>query len=1058
MSSESDSAFSFRPEAWPRLSALLDESFDMDEAARAALIERTRAEDAALGAELAALLDSPNALSSLPTAPRVPSKGSSGSAGGVAFTSLLNQVLLESAGVDSAGQRFGPWTLVARIGQGGMGEVWRAVRSDGLFAGSAAIKLLRSDLPAERLAARFARERTVLARLNHPNIARLLDAGVAHEQAYIVLELVDGTSLLAYAEAHAQTLAERVRLIRDVARAVEHAHSQLVLHRDLKPSNVLVTHDGTVKLLDFGIAAALDEAISADTASNLTQLTGRGLTVEYAAPEQILGQATVAASDVYSLGVMLFHLVTGQRPFAGESNRVAQEFAAVHTDAPRASDSIRARANAVRAEPGSVRTELVEAAHADNMTPPTDTKSLRGDLDAIIGKALRKSPTERYATATAFAADLDAWLMQTPISIRAEDRGYRWRLWFRRNWKVAGFAGIAAMAIVVGLGVSLWQRSEAVSAAQREAQEKQLAIDQRHLAEAATARAEAALTESEKAKGVAEHAQQRADASTAAARQSEQLAVKNERLARQSETIAASATRTAQSEAAKAKAVNQYLVTLFEGADPEHVKGDKLTAREVLDAGAKTMAAQFTNDPQSLAELQAVLGKTYLALSQPQTAAPLLADAAAAAAKRYGIRSIERARILHSLARAELDIEKYPESGKHYEEALRAIEPVEGPVGNSVVNGKVDMAYAYQKQGRYAEVDGMLNKLRDIVVQQLGETHWLFAEVENGRSVSAAAQRRLQEAQDILLRIEPLLKSPPVGSRSQALLIRTNLAISRGQTGQLADGIARLDQVIFELQDHLGSEADLALKARWFAGEFSRLDGRYAQCAENYAKLAEVRARVSGETHPLTVDIFSKTALCAQLAGNEQQSAVFAKRALAGVPASDEPPQRTVLRTLLQLQMVALDRADDAVEMTTVERARALMRTLKIPAAAPETAWLVAVDACAAAKAGDVAAALRIVDAVVEGATYQNLMPMRALHAYLLMLNDQRGLAAAEMIEVKKLATARYPNADHPMYRTIDYLDALVGDKGAAAQANQTLVANAGRTVRAPLAPIWFGF
>ena len=461
---ESDSAFAFRPEAWPRLSALLDESFDIDEVARAALIARTGEEDAVLGAELGALLDSPTALSSLPTAPGTVSAES---VPGVAFTSLLNQVLLESAGVDSAGMRFGPWTLVARIGQGGMGEVWRAVRSDGLFQGSAAIKLLRSDLPAERLEARFARERAVLARLNHPNIARLLDAGVAHEQAYIVLELVDGVSLLAFAGAHAPTLAERVRLIRDVARAVEHAHSQLVLHRDLKPSNVLVTTYGTVKLLDFGIAAALDEASSADVAPNLTQLTGRGLTVEYAAPEQILGQPTVAASDVYSLGVMLFHLATGYRPFAGETNRAAQEFAAVHTDAPRASDSVHRDNDVVGAEASPVRAEPVDASHADQITPPTDTKNLKGDLDAIISKALRKSPAERYTTATAFAADLDAWLTQTPISIRAEDRGYRWRLWFWRNWKVVGFGAIAAMAIVVGLGVSLWQRSVAVSAAQQ---------------------------------------------------------------------------------------------------------------------------------------------------------------------------------------------------------------------------------------------------------------------------------------------------------------------------------------------------------------------------------------------------------------------------------------------------------------------------------------------------------------------------------------------------------------------------------------------------------------
>ena len=321
--------FNVRPESWARLSALLDAAFDLDATERAALLAKTTAEDAELGAELARLLpgvDNNTAATSVPNA--------------APFTSLLNLALVKQASHDSTGATFGAWTLTEKIGQGGMGEVWRAVRSDGLFQGTAAIKILRSDLPADKLAARFARERAVLARLNHPNIARLLDAGVANDQAFIVLELVQGLPLLSYAAANAPRVADRARLIRDLARAVEHAHSQLVLHRDLKPSNVLVTENGSAKLLDFGIAAALDEATQNETTPNLTQLTGRGLTLEYAAPEQILGEPTVAASDVYSLGAMLFHLLTGQRPFAGNANRAALEYAAVHTEAPRASSAV----------------------------------------------------------------------------------------------------------------------------------------------------------------------------------------------------------------------------------------------------------------------------------------------------------------------------------------------------------------------------------------------------------------------------------------------------------------------------------------------------------------------------------------------------------------------------------------------------------------------------------------------------------------------------------------------------------------------------------------------
>ena len=439
--------FKVRPDAWARVSALLDEAYELDATARIAFIANIKASDAELGAEIDRFFSA-----DATSGGADPVVAAQPGASGVPFATLLGEVLAregeEGEPADATGSRFGAWTLTAKIGSGGMGEVWRAARSDGLFQGSAAIKLLRGDLPARRLAARFARERSVLARLNHPNIARLLDAGVANDQAFIVLELVEGESLLNYANAHAPTLERRVRLLRDVARAVEHAHSQLVLHRDLKPSNVMVTAAGTIKLLDFGIAAALDESSTEETAPNLTQLTGRGLTLEYAAPEQIVGESTVAASDVYSLGAMLFHLVTGHRVFAGTGNRTALEHAVVHTEAPRASTAV----------PPTEQSP-------DAIAPPTNAASTRGDLDAIIAKALRKSPSERYATATAFANDLDAWLARTPISILAEDRSYRARLWLRRNWKLATLAGVAVTAVFAGLGVSLWQRSEAIAAA-----------------------------------------------------------------------------------------------------------------------------------------------------------------------------------------------------------------------------------------------------------------------------------------------------------------------------------------------------------------------------------------------------------------------------------------------------------------------------------------------------------------------------------------------------------------------------------------------------------------
>ena len=428
-------------DTWQRVSDLFDEVIELAEGDRIAFIRRLWGTEPQVASELAALLVAAAKVDKAPTLAQAP------------FDSMLSSALAKQNAANAAyrpGQKFGAWTLEECIGQGGMGEVWRAKRSDGLYKASAALKLLRSDQSSEKLSARFRRERVVLARLNHPNIARLLDAGVEQHQAFIVLELVNGMPMLDYVTQHTKTLADRLRLIRDIALAVEHAHSQLVLHRDLKPSNVLVTADGQIKLLDFGIAGVLDNSAD-EPMTKLTQLTGRGLTLEYASPEQITGEATVAASDVYSLGVLLFHLCTGNRPFAASSTRAALEYAMVNTDPPRASASI-ATKNADPTNP----------ALADQINPPVDAYRLRGDLDAIISRAVRLTPAERYPTAAALAADLDAWMTQRPTSIHAGDRAHATRLWFKRHWQIVSVIAASVVLVVAALGVSLRQRSIAL--------------------------------------------------------------------------------------------------------------------------------------------------------------------------------------------------------------------------------------------------------------------------------------------------------------------------------------------------------------------------------------------------------------------------------------------------------------------------------------------------------------------------------------------------------------------------------------------------------------------
>jgi eukaryotic-like serine/threonine-protein kinase len=325
-----------------------------------------------------------------------------------------------------AGQHIGPYTIERLLGRGGMGSVWLAQRSDGKFEGRVAIKLLDRRGLGRDAAGQIRHEASLLARLSHPNIARLFDAGVRDNgQPYLILEYVEGERIDLYSTAHGLTIPERLRLFLSVADAVAHAHAQLIVHRDLKPSNVLVTADGVVKLLDFGVAALQSETIAASQAVEEPGAV-QALTPGYAAPEQLRGEPVSAASDVYALGVLLHVLVAGQHPFGSTGT--------THTRLVRAS--------------------LTEDAGlaSERLARPTDRRLVRGDLDAIIARALSREPTRRYATAAELAADLRRFLGNFPVDARAHTRGYVAHKFVQRHW---GGVLSVVMTLLVLIGATL---------------------------------------------------------------------------------------------------------------------------------------------------------------------------------------------------------------------------------------------------------------------------------------------------------------------------------------------------------------------------------------------------------------------------------------------------------------------------------------------------------------------------------------------------------------------------------------------------------------------------
>ena len=361
----------------------------------------------------------------------------------------LASVVLAEPGL--IGKQFGPYRVLSLLAHGGMGSVWLAERADGLFTRQVALKLIHSALTGRMITERFAREREILADLNHPNIARLLDAGLAVDgQPYLALEYIAGTPLTTYCDEHRLSIRERLELFRQVLSAVQYAHAHLVVHRDLKPSNILVTDDGQPHLLDFGIAKLLTEGEVKET--ELTQLGGRALTPDYAAPEQIAGAPITIAADVYALGVMLYELLTGERPYRlKRDTRSALEEAILQADPA----------------PPSRKAESEAAASARATSAKKLARTLKGDIDTIVVKSLKKSPTERYATANAFGEDIERFLRGDVVLAQRDSVAYR-AIKFARRYRVA-IAVISLVILTLAGGLAATTYEAWVAATQRDA-------------------------------------------------------------------------------------------------------------------------------------------------------------------------------------------------------------------------------------------------------------------------------------------------------------------------------------------------------------------------------------------------------------------------------------------------------------------------------------------------------------------------------------------------------------------------------------------------------------
>jgi serine/threonine-protein kinase len=425
---------------WLRVKALFREIQDVAEPDRDAWLGAQCADDPALHEEVARLLEKQRAPAGILAEDA---------------TELLGRLGPIEPAVDPLGVRVGPYRLLRRIGEGGMGSVFLAERDDDAFAQRVALKQIRADFGGAEVRARFLREREILARLVHPHIAQLHDGGVADDGTpYFTLEYVEGEPITSYCDGRRLGVPQRVALLLKVCAAVAYAHRNLVVHRDLKPSNILVTADGDVKLLDFGIAKLLD----AEQAPGLTATHARLMTREYAAPEQILGEPITTATDVYVLGVLFYALLSGRLPYPSAESGATSWATAIVERPPEALSRAPRRNSGTDVVPTAD-----EIAQRRGTTPQRLRRLLHGDLEHIAQRALEKAPEARYASVAAFADDLKAYSDGRALS--GGNRRYRLGKFVRRNRMAIALGGALVLALIAGgAAVVIESRRTAVEA------------------------------------------------------------------------------------------------------------------------------------------------------------------------------------------------------------------------------------------------------------------------------------------------------------------------------------------------------------------------------------------------------------------------------------------------------------------------------------------------------------------------------------------------------------------------------------------------------------------
>lgn len=732
---------------------------------------------------------------------------------------------------DLAGQELGAYRFVRSIGEGGMGQVWLAERVDGRFQDQIAIKLL-SAIGSPALNERFRREGQLLGKLVHPHIARLLDAGaLPNGQLYLVLEYVNGERIDRYCDNRRLAIDERLRLFINVCSAVSHAHANLIVHRDLKPSNILVTPDGTVKLLDFGIAKLVEGDGSAE-ATELTRLAGRAMTPEYAAPEQITGSTITTATDVYALGVILYQLLCGRRPYGEAAFTPAQLASAILEVEPkrpstRLLDVVVPTAASIETSAQTTVTSDVIATQRHSTSAKLHN-TLKGDLDNIVAKALKKQAQERYLSVPALADDLAAYLTHQPVSARPDSFAYRAKKFIRRNQVPVLAGSLAAIAIVAGLLTALWQANIANERRQEADQQAQAALLARKEAEAQSERANRESAETKRQAARAEAALQTARDETARAETNAEAAQKQTRLAEQraaeaqasrrladasaQDAKAQSAKATAQSQ--RAEAVQTFLLDMFAQADPAKARPN-LSVRELLDSGQRNLSPKLAGQPDLEATVSGVLGKIYATLGSQAQALPLLERRRALLEASKAENTPEYADTLFELSKVRGQGGAFELAEQYNQRAHELYARLGERYAVQLLEVRRQQAFLLAQQRKTKEEQALLAGLIPDIEKQLGRDNWLMARTKVAYANTFALQGDAARALAIFAEIEPLLATAELPEHKfAAAMVRGNGGVMAWQLGRYGEAERMLKEADRLLSSLVGETNHSSIELR----------------------------------------------------------------------------------------------------------------------------------------------------------------------------------------------------------------------------------------------------